>query len=197
MAINLPGPYEVVYKYVTDGLTHEAKVNCVALGDPGLGTPEASINFQTIGGTGAPMSDCISDFWAFYRMLLPVATVSAGAELWRYTPGTFQKQFVTAHIGSLLQGNAPAYVAARQDVFSFRTANGGIMKINILETSNTSDLVTPLVANAIGSDSQKMAAYIISSAGWLLARDDAFPIAPLNWSNGQNEAVWRKRKRPS
>lgn len=193
MAINLPGPYEVVYKYVTGGLTHEAKFNVVALGNPALGTPESSINFQTRSGVGAPMADCISDFWAFYRMLLPVATVSAGAELWRYVAGTFQKDFVTAHIGSLAAGNAPAYVIARQDVFSFRTANGGIMKVNVMETSNTSDQVIPLVANALGNDAQKMAAYIVSSAGWMIARDDAFPIQPLNWSNGQNEALYRKR----
>lgn len=201
MPTNFPGPYEVEYTYtaVVGSLTlnHFLRVNCMALDDPTPGTPMDEIEFATIGGTPVNAETAIATLWNWISLQLSTSSVVLAAVLNRYATGTFSKDFVSAYAGTPLAGaNGAGAADAHQMVQTFRSANGGIMKLTILEDVNGSlKTLASNIANPAGSDDQKLSAYILSSAGWLLARDDGFPIAPLHQAFGENEAIWRKRHR--
>lgn len=201
MAINYPGPYEVDYTYnVTIGgltLPHHLRVNCMALGNPAVGTPMSSINFQTIGGTPAAANTCISTLWGWIRQQLNNTVTCTGAVLYKYAPGTFAKTFISAYASALPNGaSALGSGDAHQFTQSYITANGGILKLTILEDINsTLKNVAPVVVNAAGTNDQKLAAYMLSSAGWVIGRDDAFPTAGKNQTFGENEATFKARHR--
>jgi len=199
MAINLPGPYEVDFEYLTGGITHHMRVNCVAIGAPVPGSTFASILLQTKGGGTVDALTATGNFWAFIRPFLPAATTVSGCTLWKYVPGTYERTFIAAREANLPVGtNASAFGPAVECVLSFRTALGGIMYIRIEEHGTNLGTFgrSSLIANASGNIQQQLAAYMLSSAGWLIARDDSFPVAPYRLLLGQNEVIFNKRYRP-
>ena len=199
MAINYPGPYEVVYKILVSGLEHEARYNCVATPAPTAGTAFASINLQTRSGTPANAQTCVEGLWNQMRPHFHTSVTCSAIELWHYpVAGSFARDFISATTPSLPAGlSSGAVILANQDTLSFRSANGGIMKVEMMESSFQTHAVTTLVPNSSGNTIQKIAAYVLSSAGWLLARDDGFPFSAYRHTSGQNEALYRRRYRPS
>lgn len=198
MAINLPGPYEVVLEMTVNTLIHEMKWNCAAVGNPAIGTPASTISFQNRGGGTTLMDTAIGALWAFIRPHYNTAVTVGSVSLWKYVPGTFQKNFITASGVTLPAGSAAAAInPAHELILTMRSANGGIAKITMEETSQTFIGQIPLIANASGSITQQLAAYLISSASWVLARDDAFLFAPYRQLGGTNEAIFKKRFRTS
>lgn len=200
MASNFPGPYEVDYTILVSiagvALEHHLRVNCVALGSPVPGTPLDTINFQTRSGGTVVASTAIGTLWGFLRTKFNTVVTVTDVKLWRYTPGTYAKTFISALASTLPAGlNAAAIQPAHQTTYSFRSGAGGVMKITLLEDVGAHRNKQVLTANAAGSDDQKIAAYVISSASWLLARDDGFPIAPIFNTGGENEAVFKQRFR--
>lgn len=199
MVANLPGPYQVEYEYVTSGLTHKLAVNCIAIGSPAPGSIFADIQLQQRGGATDDALTLSGNLWAFIRPLLPTATTVSACTLWRFTPGTFERTFIAAREANLPAGsNATAFSAAAELVLSFRSANGGIMYIRVEEqgTNTATPGYQALIANAAGAATQQLAAYVLSSAGWIIARDDSFPVAPYRQLIGTNETIFKKRYRP-
>ena len=201
MPINFPGPYEVDYVYrVTISsvpLDHHLRVNCMALDNPTPGTPFDEIEVQTIGGTPANLETSAVALWNWLSLQVQNTVPVVAINLWRYDTGTFSKDFISAYAGSALAGaNGAGAADSHQLTQSYRTVNGGIMKLTLLEDVNgTLKNRAALIANAAGSDDQKLAAYVISSAGWMLGRDDSFPFATLNQTFGENEATYKARHR--
>lgn len=196
MAINLPGPYEADYAYIVSGITHHLRVNCMVMDNPAPGTPFTDLEVQTRSGTPVLLSGAVQTLWDWIRPFMAGSVAAPTLTLWKYVTGTFEKDFISASSGITGAGsNAGAFNPAHYRQFSFRSANGGIMKVSLMEDSDTDNTITNLVANAAGNASQKLAAYVISTDGWLLARDDSFPIAPYHENQGQNEAIFRRRFR--
>lgn len=197
MAINFPGPYEIVYRILIQGLEHEMRLNCMAMSSPAPGTAFASINLQTRSGTPANAQTCVDGFWAQLRPFMHTTTTVTAIELWKYpTPGSLDRDFISATSATAPAGTAGgSVVLANQDTLSFRTALGGILKVTIMESAFQTNLVVALLNNASGTIPQRIAAYVLSSAGWLLGRDDSFPFAPYRHTSGQNEALYRRRYR--
>lgn len=198
MAINLPGPYEMDYEYIVSNLTHHMRVNCIAVGAPVPGSTFASILLQTKGGGTVDALTATGNFWSFIRPLVSTTVTVAQVTLWKYLPGTFEKTFIAAREANLLAGtNVSTPRLAGEFTESFRSANGGMMYIRIEEHAENVGVFqrASLIANAGGSGTQQLAAYVVSSAGWMIARDDSFPVAPYSLLLGQNEAVFKKRYR--
>lgn len=201
MAFNYPGPYEVEIEYTTpiSGVTlpHSLKVNCAAIGTPAPGSPASAISLQTRSGTPALIQTCVDGLWAFLRPMLHTSVVAAVWTLWRYpVAGSFAKDFITSGTLTNPAGTAAAVpTAAFYGIFKFRSAGGGTMGITLLESVHSQKTKIPLTANVSGNDNQKLAAYVISTAGWMIARDDSFPIVPTTLSQGENERLFRQRFR--
>jgi len=200
MARNYPGPYEVEYNILVSGLNHKMRLNCVVSGSaPAPGTLPTAISLMTKGGTPATLAVCANGFWEQIRLWYHTSVTCTGYTFWRYPfVNSYVKDFITA--GAVTNPAALASTAinqASQFTESFRSANGGSMKINALEVSFTTLTRNTLVPNASGTAEQKTAAYVLSSAGWMIARDDSFPIAATYYIGGQNETIFRKRYRPT
>lgn len=197
MAINYPGPYEVVFKILVLGMEHESRYNCIAIGDPPPGTPVASVSLQTRSNVPRLLQLCVDDLWTQMRPHFHTGVTHSGFELWRYpTAGSLARDFITAGAVTNPAGTSSgAVIQANEDTLSFRSANGGIMKFEMQESSFQTNQVSTLVPSATGSTIQRIAQFILSANGWLLARDDAFPFAAYRHTSGQNEAIYRRRYR--
>lgn len=191
---NLPGPYEIEYTiagYTGPARTHRHRLNVAAVGTPAIGTPPASINIQKAGGGTGTLTAVANQYWEFLRLIFPNTISCSGYTLWRYVSGTYAKTFISSGTVTNALGSGAGVAVAYQMTLSFRSANGGIMKLVYLESNQSGEARSTLVSNAAGTPPQKIAAYILSADNVALARDDAYPLNPLFDSRGQNERVWR------
>src|SRR5690349_10646110 len=138
MAINYPGPYEIEYNltgWTSPARTHVHRVNVIALGTPAPGTLATAIDIQKMGGATAKLNVVANQYWEFVRLIYPNTISCVGYTLWKYVPGTHAKDFIAAGTLTNVAGsNVSAIVIAWQDVLSFRSANGGILKLQYMES---------------------------------------------------------------
>lgn len=194
---NFPGPYAVEFKYQAATREHSAELNCAAIGNPPPGTPAASITLATRSGGSVALQTGVQNFWNFYRGGHATTNTLLEWSLWQYVTGTFEKVFVTGGSVTNPLGASGTPQATRQSIISLRTANGGVMFVEWLEGNTLADTTAALIPSGVGTYFQQVAAYLLSSEGWAIGRDDSFPIAALKTNHGQNEAIWRKVNRPS
>jgi hypothetical protein len=194
MPENLPGPYEIEFTltgWTTPTREHVFRVSVAALGSPAFGTLPTAIDIQKMGGSTAKLNVVANQMWEFLRLFWNTTITCTGYQLWKYVPGTLGKDFVST--GAVTNPAASGAVGeiAGQLTQTYRSANGGIMKLVLLETNQTGNAKVTLVPNVAGTASQRLAAYIMSADNVVLARDDAYPVNSLRDSRGQNERIWR------
>jgi hypothetical protein len=200
MARNFPGPYAIEIKYSVTLREHSCMLNCVTIGDPAPGTPAASISLATKSAGSVLVQTAVDQFWLQFRKgLNGGSTNGIGWTLWKYAFESNDKTFISAGlITSPAGGNAAAVVPASYIMVSLRSANGSTMKVEVLDSMTSSQAQTNVIPNpAALSYAEAVSAYLLSAQGWVLARDDGYPIAALRQSHGQNETVWKKINRPN
>jgi len=193
---NFPGPYQL--EYTLNGFTnptrsHVIRVNCACVGTPNIGDDPSAITLQTAGGAGASLATSANLLWDFIRLSYNLGISCPGYTLWKFTPGSYVRTFISA--GTLtnpLGTSGYNLTIAHQVTLTFRSAAGGILRLVLLETVNTGDQRSSLVASSTGTSIQKLAFYVLSADSVVLAADDGFPIKAERDSRGQNEAVWRQ-----
>ena len=104
---------------------------------------------------------------------------------------TLGKDFISTGTVTNPLASGAAINIAWQLTQTYRSANGGILKLVLLETNLGGNVRQTLVANPAGNASQKLAAYVMSADNVILARDDAYPVNPLRDSRGENETIFR------
>lgn len=196
MATALPGPYEMELKYRISGFAHKLRINCVVSGSAAPGDLFNDIQLVNRAGTTQSAQLSLDGFWNQCRTMFHTSVVVEEVTLWKYNTGTLQKTFISTSAPANPTGSYNGTpTMAHQTTMTFRTANGGIVKNTLLETSITGDAIGNLVPNASGGGSQRVAAYWLSSAGWMIGRDDSFPVSALRIAETQNEVIYRKRYR--
>jgi hypothetical protein len=197
---NFPGPYEIEFEvigYTAPVRTHKIRLSVVNVGTPTPGDPATSIILQKKGGATTTLQAAADLAWGFLRPFFSTTLNCPSFSFWRYVPGTRGKDFITSGTITNPAGTGGTTVAAHEIVMSFRSANGGILKTVLLETINTGSAQTALIPNSAGNIAQKWAAYVLSADSVVFCADDAYPIAALRVSDGENERIWRKLFRPS
>ena len=207
MATNYPGPYEIrifyTVTYATGGaLTHEQRLNVVCAPEPDPGT-----EFDAIYVQNAPLStttlDSVVDQWVTYiKTQFNSGSVSIDyAELWKYTAGTFLSEFVSSYTIGVAGTSGSSVVPCQQSIFVFRSKEGGIMKISLLETVNNLNNV-PIGYSGLSAAQKDIVDYVInvnfpsSGAGnWFYARDTSQPFSFVKLYLGQFEKLYKKRFR--
>lgn len=196
MANNYPGPYEIEFQlagWTSPIREHVLRFSVVALGAPAPGTLPSAIDIQKMSGATAKLDVVANQIWSFYRISYHTSINVVGYTLWKYVTGTLAKDFVSAGTVTTPAGtSAVAPIAAGQTTLTFRTANGGILKSVLIESSNAGDTRIVLTPNVAGSAPQRIASYIMSGDNVALGRDDSYPVAALRDARGQNEKIWRK-----
>jgi hypothetical protein len=191
---NFPGPYELEFVLslaTTPAREHVIRQNIALVGSPVAGTPFASITVQKQGGGTANLQTAADLLWSFHRLMHATIMTVVNVILWKYVTGTFAKDFVSSGTVATPSGVTGSAQEAQQHTLSFRTANGGIMKLVYLEGNVAGNSRLNLVPNTVGTNFQKVAAYVLSADNICLGRDDSYPVAALRESRGQNERVWR------
>jgi hypothetical protein len=192
---NLPGPYEIEFSLIgwsAPAREHVLRISVAALGSPAPGTLPTAIDIQKMGGSTAKLNVVANQFWEFIRLFYGNTISCSGYQLWKYVPGTLGKDFIAAGTVTNPVATTGGVIAAWQLTQTYRSANGGILKIVLMESGQGGETRVALVPNAAGTPSQKLAAYVMSADNILLARDDAYPVNPLRDSRGQNEKIWRQ-----
>ena len=200
MPTNLPGPYSVEYQYNisinSQTITHSLELSCAVIGAPAVGTVPGAISLQTRSGASLPLLTGVNDVWQIVRTGLNSVASCVGWTLWRYVPGTLAKDFITAGtVTNPLGTQSGTPTAAAQTKLTFRTAAGGILQTNLLEGAFSGNTKATLIPAGTGAWQVIYAAYLLSASGWVLGRDDSYPVAALNVSLSQNEALFKARFR--
>ena len=194
MADNFPGPYEVRIFYTVNFFEHVQKLSCNLVADPDPGDPFDEIDVYESDGSSNPL-DASVDSWV--ALLLPLMSSADAeinrAELWKITPLSYDGSYISSYDISEAGTSGSGYVVAAEMIFTFRTINGGIMKIHIEEGVTLPG--QSAVLGDIGANHQALANYVTGSTGWMWARDNSYASVFLKLHPGQNEAVFKKRYR--
>lgn len=197
MATNFPGPYELrIYYTVTINtvpLIHVQRLNLSIAepADPGDIFDNYTVNLR--GGTTDTLND-VTDAWVtIIRGFWSSAATIDYAELWRYTPGTFISEYVASYPIALAGNGAAAPVNSGQVLMTFRTLEGGVMKLSFGETGIAQAI--PRAYAGMTTVEKAVVDHLIAPNAPFLARDTSYPIASIKSFPGQNEKTFKQRYR--
>lgn len=190
---NFPGPYVITFNGTVNGQSHTYSINLNVDGNPSAGTPETAISAVRRDATLVNVNTALQALIDLYKVRFSTDYAFGGAVLWEVAPQSFEKQFITALSANALGTNAGSVVLAHYSMYTFRTTEGGIMKLTHLE--DVEDSKTQRSYAELGGGEQALIDFIISDQNWLLGYDTSYPIGFIQGSYGENEALFRKRYR--
>ena len=200
MATNFPGPYQLrIFYEVGPGLypdmVHVMQLNLALLSDPDLGTLFADIDVVARIVATHPLATVTDEISALMQPHFNSTDVTIlYAELWKYEAGTFNATYVSSYVIDLPGTGIPASWPAGQLIYTFRTYEGGVMKVSLQET--TTEWGNSVSYGDLSQEAQDFADYFTGdTASFFLARDTSYPFICLARHPGQNEALFKKRFR--
>lgn len=203
MALNYPGPYEIRLFYSVGlssvTLTHSARYNLILSEDPDPGTSFGEITAVThdLDGTvGVVALDTWIDTWVAAIDGMYAASCSIDyAELWAYEASSFEASFVSSYAIGVAGNGAGTNQSAGQVIMTFRTREGGILKLNLMETNVASGV--QISAAALTGTLGGIANIVAGDGNVWIGRDTSAPFAVIAAYPGQNEALFKRRFRAS
>jgi hypothetical protein len=193
---NYPGPYEVRLNYTVSAssvvLSHQQRLNVRISGTPTPGEIFPNIDALRRDDTPVALDEEVDDWVALLQPLFSNLTTFVNAELWKYEALSFESSFVGVYtIG--LAGTSGTAQPAGQAIMTFRTNEGGIMKISLMEC-NIAPAVSVTYPNLSVAGKALADAVQFGTSPWL-ARDTSYPFAFIALHPGQNEVLFKKRFR--
>lgn len=194
MTFNYPGPYGVRIFYTSGGRDHKLEVNVQCQSAPDPGDLFSTITLITKAGGTTGLDTFVDAFAAAMKPLLPASGgVINSAELWYYTPGTFDALFISSYdISEAATGGT--LVPASEVIITFRTIGGSVVKLAWL------DGVTPAGARvspaAFPGSWTTIAALYTQVTSPIIGRDGTFCNVVLFAFPGQNERLFKQVYRP-
>lgn len=189
----LPGPYELELFYTEGGLTHKQRLNLELAVEGAVGDPFTSFSTLTRGGAVVAMDVATLAWVNLIKTQFAGTTNFTIANLYKFVPGTTEKNFLATFDVNLVGTGAGSYVPSQQLFLTFTTQLGNGVKVVFLEGQTAFNVRVPLRdANA---SIQAIANWIVSTSNWILARDESYPVGKLNLVGGQNEAIFKRRNR--
>ena len=193
MAQNFPGPYEVELFYTVDSLQHAMRINCAVQGTPAPGDSVLSISLKERGGGTVILETAVVAFVDLLKVHYdPLATFDS-YNFWRYDAGTFDRTFISSNTLGVAGTNAGSPTLSHQSTLTFRTEEGGTMRLVLLESRDSIQNRVPYASN--GAAYQAIFDFVVSTSSWLKPRDTSWAIASLNRVGGENERLFKKRNR--
>lgn len=194
MALNYPGPYQLRLYYTVEGDVHVAKYNVDCSGSPSIGD-----SFSDIDLIQNDLSTIAADTYVAVWVLKMVDRFSDTntsidyAELWKFEPFSFDGTYLsTLSIGDTGAIGNPA-ILARQETYTFRTAEGGIMRVAMLEGAGV--FINRQAYGTLAGSTKDLMDFVVGSSGAFLGADTSRVVAPVAVSGSYNRALFRKRYR--
>jgi len=200
MALNFPGPYQLRFYYTTansshPALQHSQRFNIQLSVDVDPGDPFSAAGILTGSGGTIGADIIVDDYLALVSQIYSNAANNTWdfVELWKYTPGTFEAQFMSVYATNVPGASASAMNPANEQIMVFRTSQGGIMRAHYEESILSIGLPdTPPFANAALDDIRE---FIDTTPRPFLGADTSYPFATIALYPGQNEALFKRRFR--
>lgn len=192
MTLYKPGPYEVEIFYVEAGLTHKQRLNCNIVAEGAVGDPFSAFSVALRNGTNIALNTAVDAYTTLMKARLGPTTNITIANLYKYVVGTYDKNFLATYDINLI-GTGAGAALNHQTVLTFTTQLGNNVRWEILEDGSTLSTRIPIRDAVLAL--QNIANYLVGPTGWVIARDGSYPTGKLNSSEGQNEAIFKKRNR--
>lgn len=193
--LNYPGPYEIRLYYVVGGITHSARYNVNLQDIPDPGDAFTTMNLVERGGGITPANTAVDAWVVLLKPLFHTGVTFTHAEMWKYEAESYNADFISAYNVNVAGTSASVPVNAAQVVMTFRTVEGGVLKVNLMELSQSEGL--PQTYTAMNATYKAIADFVVSVDNWLLGRDTSYPFAFMRMFPGTNEALARRRYRPA
>jgi hypothetical protein len=196
---NFPGEHEIRVFYTVSPagqaafehrLTFDVKIDV----DHDPGTDLSDIDITLRNGTNAILSTYVISFMFVIYELYHASVTFNRFELWKYPPDSYDATFIGATVLAENGTNATAPISAHYSMMTWRTAGGGVMKMQFMEDSSSGDNQIALPTGSALFDDINSAVLALDSG--IVGQDDTFPIVGLKVSKGQSEAIWKRRNRP-
>lgn len=200
MPVNYDGTYEVEVAYtvtvssVTIPHRHTFDVALDTIPTPG----QAADTILTAGkdGTSTDLEAYLIAYWGTVADLMGSGTSQPIFTLWQYAPEPSKdKQFICQWALSVPVEYSPnPSVAAHQTTYTFRSALGGVMRLQFMEdVVNAQNYV--LSTSAAGAE-QALIQFVLNDNSAILARDNGYIVGGIRVNYGYNEKLTRLRYRP-
>ena len=201
MPTNFPGPYECRFLYTTTitgvALNHKQHLSVILDGEPDPGDAFSTISAFLSNGLTTAFLDDLCELWVdsivpFYSNAS--GNVWNGVELWKYDVGTFNAQFVSA-LGFTKAGtSATTTQEAAQSIVTFRSTLGGGFKLSFMEPAIAVGSIDPPPFTNTPLEDLCVDVVAGNVYPWI-ARDQGWPFMRLAHFPGQNEKLFKKRRR--
>jgi len=198
MAINYPGPYEVRIRYTTPisgntTFTHRLRLS-MDMGTPAdPGDPFSEWTALSRQGQTPQLDDWVDDLVALLQPLYHTGTTFVDAELWLYTPGTFDAAFQSTYPIALAGTSSTQNSLNAQAIITFRSQLGGSGRVNLMEAISGFGVEQGFPTNSALINA--LATFITALGSPVIARDGGYLFTPLKYLPGINEALFKKRFR--
>lgn len=206
MTLNFPGPYELRFAHTTVAgtggvLTHIMRQNVDLVEPVTQGQLFSTITIKDLTGpaTGIFLSQLVEDWLTVLGPLYHNQHSFGAVELWKYpTAQSFDAEFWSSYGPPTAQpSSATGMSEASQNIFTFRSREGGIMKITLMETIYGPGV--PLEYAAMTVQQKAVVDFVLAGGvGYnapFLARDTSYPFSARRLYKGQNEATFKQRFR--
>lgn len=193
MASNFPGPFEIEIVSIVQGVEHKQRLNCTLTGSWAIGDAPDTLNMLTKDGGNTQLDTAVTAWVTSMQPFFASDYSWTAYTVWQYLAGTFDRVFVTTGALNITGSGTGSTNLAHQSIFTFRSGEGGILKIVQNEDTNTGQIREAY--SQLGASAQSFMDFVVSDGSWIMARDTSFPVASLNRIGGQNESVFKKRYR--
>lgn len=197
MALNYPGPYEVRIAYTVPiggvTLSHTQRLNCTPDVEPSPGDLFSTIQIERRDAATVDLETAVEQWVDLLIPLMKTDVTFQFAELWKYTALSFESEYVSVFDLSTAGTNGGITQAGGQMIWTFRTLEGGVMKINLMESVSPPALSRNYTAQSAAE--KAVVDRITGVANTWLARDTSMPFTHMQLHPGQNEVIWKKRFR--
>lgn len=188
-----PGPYEVEIQYVEGGVTHKQRLNCNIVVDAGAGEPFSAFTVGVRSGSTIPLNTAVDAYVLLMKARLAATANITIATLYKYESESFDKNFKATYDINVIGTNPAGVALNHQTILTFITSAGNPFRWTVLD--DASGLLTRIPIKDAVTVLQNLANYLVGSTSWIIARDGTFPTGKLNSSEGQNEALFKRRNR--
>lgn len=189
---NYPGPQQLRIFYTTAGYAHSMRLNINCTTSPAPGTAFSALTVNLSGGGTAQLDTYVDSWIALLRPMFSAATATIDfVDLWAYDPGTFDAVFISTYNVALAGTSGSSTQAAIYDKFTFRTLEGGVMNIILMESVAT--IGTSRAYSSLTAAEQAIVNHVIGTSNALLGMDTSYPYAFRRNFPHQNEALARRR----
>ncbi len=200
MTVNFPGPYQLRIFYsvtATPGgeMQHQMNFNVDVEGTPVVGSLFSAISVSSRDDTTDTLDQVVEDFLALIDINFNDAVTTFDyCELWKYLGASFDAVWWSTYTPVHTWTNAGSVQKASETIYTFRSAEGGVMKMTALDTIAVPAL--PYRYTELSGDNQTLVDWMLANATcFFLARDTSYPIAFMGMFSGQSEHVFKARYR--